>query len=44
MNWLNVIIGIVIGVFIAEHSPEIAAHIRGYSLEIIQAMQGIIRQ
>lgn len=44
MNWLSVIIGIVIGVFIAAHSPETAAHIRGYSLEIIQAIQGIIRQ
>ncbi|CAH1598728.1 hypothetical protein THF1C08_50219 [Vibrio jasicida] len=44
MSWLNVLIGIVIGVFLASHSPEVADHIRHYSLELMEAIQGIIRK
>lgn len=44
MSWLYVLIGIVIGVFLASHSPEIADQIRHYSLEVIEAIQGIIRK
>ncbi|MDA0152413.1 hypothetical protein OH460_08870 [Vibrio sp. Makdt] len=43
MNWLSILLGVVIGVFLASHQPETAEHIRNYSLEVIEAVQGIIR-
>lgn len=38
----QVLVGVVIGVFLASNCPDVAAHIRDVTLTLIDTIQGII--
>lgn len=42
-SFIKVLLGIVIGVFIASSSPETAQHIRDYTLDIAEYVKGAVR-
>ncbi len=44
MSWLYTFIGIVIGVFLAAHSPESAEYIRTATSEVGSALLGIVNK
>ncbi len=39
---IQVLIGVVVGVFIASNSPETAEHIRTITLSVLFQIQGVI--
>lgn len=42
MNVMSIVIGVVIGVFLASHSPETAEAIRNWSLVFFEAVKSAL--